>query len=175
MDWQVMFAAGVAGGLAIWPVSRGLARIAPATRALRRAIDGLRFWLAFGFRAGSDPDLQELLRPAVEQHIAYLRQQVLRGRKEVLVARSAQPHSLMDARRAMAALRRAKARLASDEERLAAALRVAAACGFSVMPIAPAIADGPRDDQADVVLEPQAPQTAVAQPTASGEGPAAVG
>jgi hypothetical protein len=165
MEWQVMFAAGVATGLALWPLSRLVVWLAHWSRARNH----LRFWRTFGFFPTSDPDLRPLLDAVVEQRLAYWHAHVVHARKELLVLRSDQPHSLIGVRRAMAELRRAKKRVVKLEARLADAEKLAAAYGFAAAGPGPAIAE-------PLPAEPPLPSPAVVAPGGPpGEDPAAAG
>jgi hypothetical protein len=138
-----------------------------------RARNHLRFWRTFGFFPTSDPDLRPLLDAVVEQRLAYWHAHVVHARKELLVLRSDQPHSLIGVRRAMAELRRAKRRLVKLEARLADAERLAAAYGFASTGVEPAIAEPLPAEQPSIAEAPSAPTVVAPSPT--GEDPAAAG
>jgi hypothetical protein len=170
MEWLVVFAAGAAVGLAIWPLMRVSGQVPVFARWLRDPLSYLRFQRAFGIAPSRDADIHKLLQPTVDKHLSYLREAAMHAAKDLERLQSGQARSLIDASRTASRLRRTKKRLNKVSKQMTEATALALAWGFPVeAPLRPGPSEG-------AIPLPAAPQraarrrrTAVAA-TPSGDG-----
>lgn len=132
MEWLIAFAIGALTGCLLWPLARAAARRRPATFWVGEVFARARFKHTFGIAPSRDEDVTGVLQPVVEQHVHQLHEQALRTANELDRFRAAQPPSFLDARRAVAALLKAKARKTEAERRLAVAMQTASLWGFTL-------------------------------------------
>ena len=132
MELPIAFAVGALTGCLLWPLARAAAQLRPLPLWVREAFATARFKRTFRIAPSRDQDVTAVLQPVVEQHVHQLHEQVLRAAHELDRFRAAQPPSLLDVRRAVAALLKAKARKTEAERRLAVAMQTASLWGFTV-------------------------------------------
>ena len=132
MEWPIAFAVGTLTGCLLWPLARAAAHLRPLPVWVREALATARFKRTFRIAPSRDQDVTAVLQPVVDQHVHQLHEQALRAAHELDRFRAAQPPSLLDVRRAVAALLKAKARKTEAERRLAVAMQTASLWGFTL-------------------------------------------
>ena len=132
MEWLIAFAAGTLTGCMLWPLARAAALLRPLPLWMSEALATARFKRTFRIAPSRDQDVMAVLQPVVEQHVHQLHEQALRAANKLDRFRAAQPPSLLDVRRAVAALLKAKARKTEAERRLAVAMQTATLWGFTL-------------------------------------------
>ena len=132
MEWLIAFAVGALTGCLLWPLARAAAQLRSLPLWVREALATARFKRTFGIAPSRDQDVKAMLQPVVGQHVHQLHERALRTANELDRFRAAQPPSLVNARRAVAALLKAKARKTEAERRLAVAMQTASLWGFTL-------------------------------------------